>query len=384
MRDYHCNRVALLLLVLMALAVMLPFVNHAPNRLLSGESVTLQALFGARAWLLAIPFLALLGLACLAHRRSALAGTLLISEASLIVLLILLASAVTQLSAGAGPTARTSPGSGLWLLLTLNILLCSDAAGRLTHRGIWRWLLQVQTAIIPLLLLSTGLLDNVSLFKEYANRRDVFDDALGQHLRLLGGTLLPVLLLGIPLGIACHRRTAIRAPVFTVLNIIQTVPAVALFGLLIAPLANLGQLLASVGVKGVSGTGMVPALLALVLYALLPLVRSVVAGLAHIPAQVRESAQGMGMSGVQIFFKVDVPLALPVLLRGLRVVTVQTIGLAVIAALIGAGGFGALVFQGLLSSALDLVLLGVLPVIALAVVADALFNLLIVGLETKS
>ena len=94
-----------------------------------------------------------------------------------------------------------------------------------------------------------------------------------------------------------------------------------------------------------------------------------------------ESAAAMGMGRGQTFFRVQLPLALPVLLRSLRVVVVQTVGMAVVAALIGAGGFGALVFQGLLSSALDLVLLGVIPVIALAVVADALFSLVIALLK---
>jgi osmoprotectant transport system permease protein len=126
-----------------------------------------------------------------------------------------------------------------------------------------------------------------------------------------------------------------------------------------------------------------PALIALVLYALLPLVRGVVAGLQHVPRNIIESAEGMGMSRWQIFWRAEVPLALPVLLRSLRVVCVQTIGMTVIAALIGAGGFGAIIFQGLLSSALDLVLLGVIPVIALAVILDALFKLFISLREEK-
>ena len=123
--------------------------------------------------------------------------------------------------------------------------------------------------------------------------------------------------------------------------------------------------------------------IALVLYALLPLVRGVVVGLNQIPRDVLESARAMGMSGAQRFLHVQLPLALPVFLRSLRVVMVQTVGMAVIAALIGAGGFGALVFQGLLSSAIDLVLLGVIPVIVLAVLTDALFDLLIALLKVK-
>ena len=159
------------------------------------------------------------------------------------------------------------------------------------------------------------------------------------------------------------------------LNIIQTIPSVALFGVLIAPLAGLAQRFPWLATFGVAGTGLAPALIALVLYALLPLVRGVVAGMQQVSPQVLESAAAMGMGRGQIFLRVQLPLALPVLLRSLRVVVVQTVGMAVVAALIGAGGFGALVFQGLLSSALDLVLLGVIPVIALAVTLDALLSL---------
>ena len=116
---------------------------------------------------------------------------------------------------------------------------------------------------------------------------------------------------------------------------------------------------------------------------MLPLVRGVVVGLNQIPRDVLESARAMGMSGARRFLHVQLPLALPVFLRSLRVVMVQTVSMAVIAALIGAGGFGALVFQGLLSSAIDLVLLGVIPVIVLAVLTDALFDLLIALLKVK-
>ncbi|EAA3468339.1 ABC transporter permease [Shigella flexneri] len=152
---------------------------------------------------------------------------------------------------------------------------------------------------------------------------------------------------------------------------------------LAAPLAALVTAFPWLGKLGIAGTGMTPALIALVLYALLPLVRGVVVGLNQIPRDVLESARAMGMSGAQRFLHVQLPLALLVFLRSLRVVMVQTVGMAVIAALIGAGGFGALVFQGLLSSAIDLVLLGVIPVIVLAVLTDALFDLLIALLKVK-
>jgi osmoprotectant transport system permease protein len=130
------------------------------------------------------------------------------------------------------------PGSGLWLWLALSLLASSDAIRRLTVNPVWRWLLHAQIWLLPLWLLLSGQLDSLSLLKEYANRQDVFNDALAQHLKLLFGTLLPALALG-GIGLWCYRHPSRQQPVFAVLNVIQTVPSVALFGLLIAPLAGL-------------------------------------------------------------------------------------------------------------------------------------------------
>ncbi|EOZ6413952.1 ABC transporter permease [Cronobacter turicensis] len=376
------NRVLVLLAVLLAAAALLPFLNYAPNRLVSGAPLGLSGLFPAIAPALwALPLLLCL-LACVPGKPGALL-ILIAAQALFITLLFVTGDEAARLAETGSRLARTSPGSGLWLMLAVSLLAASDAIGRLTRQPLWRWLLQAQIWIAPLWLLLSGHFDALSLLKEYANRQTVFDDAAARHLTLLFGTLAPALVIGLPLGILCHRRPRWQPGLFAALNIIQTVPSVALFGLLMAPLAGLAQAFPALGALGVSGTGLAPALIALTLYALLPLVRGVVAGLGQVPDAVRESARGMGMSAWQRFWYVDVPLALPVWLRSLRVVAVQTVGMAVVAALIGAGGFGALVFQGLLSSALDLVLLGVIPVVALAVVLDALFTLAIGVLETK-
>ncbi|HCT5819365.1 TPA: ABC transporter permease [Citrobacter sedlakii] len=368
------NRVLLLLVALTAVAAALPFVNYAPNRLVSGEGRPIWAVWPGSVSLLVGAGCALLTLCFVPGRRGA-ALTLAVAQLLVILMLWSAGKAASHLAETGSPLARTSLGSGLWLALALGLLACSDAIRRITVQPLWRWVLHAQIAIVPLALLFSGAFDALSLLKEYANRQDVFDDALAQHLTLLLGTVLPALAIGVPLGIWCHFSAGRQGPVFTVLNVIQTIPSVALFGLLIAPLAGLVKAFPWLSSLGVAGTGLTPALIALVLYALLPLVRGVVAGLDQVPRDVLESARAMGMGAAQRFFHVQLPLALPVFLRSLRVVMVQTVGMAVIAALIGAGGFGALVFQGLLSSAIDLVLLGVIPVIVLAVVIDALFDL---------
>jgi osmoprotectant transport system permease protein len=378
------NRVLLLLVILLVVAgAVLPFINFAPNRLVSGESIALSRLPEHVGLILSLPVLILACLALAPSRRVSLTLTLITGELLFIAMLWMMGHTASQFAEQGSTLARTSPGSGLWLSLTLCLLLCADTINRLTPNALWRLLLNLQVWIVPVALLGSGYFADLSLLKEYANRQDVFDDALTRHLALLLGTLLPALMIGVPMGVLCYTRPGWQSSVFSVLNVIQTIPSVALFGLLIAPLAGLVKFAPWLGSLGVSGIGVAPALIALVLYALLPLVRGVVAGLQHVPRNIIESAEGMGMSRWQIFWRAEVPLALPVLLRSLRVVCVQTIGMTVIAALIGAGGFGAIIFQGLLSSALDLVLLGVIPVIALAVILDALFKLFISLLEEK-
>ena len=377
------NRVLLLLACVAIAAVALPFVNVAPNRLVSGEPRALWQIWAFTPLLLGAALASTVALAFWPG-RTALWLTFLLSEALFIVLFWSAGQAATQMASVESPLARTSIGSGLWLWLALCLLVCSDAIRRLTPQPVWRWLLNAQFWVIPLLILFSGDLNQLSLLKEYVNRQEVFDNALAQHLTILFGTLIPALLLGVPLGMWCYRHTSRQGAVFTVLNVIQTIPSVALFGLLIAPLAGLVKSFPALAAAGIAGTGLTPALIALVLYALLPLVRGVVAGLSQVPPDVLESAHAMGMSARQCFWKIQLPLALPLLVRSLRVVTVQTVGMAVIAALIGAGGFGALVFQGLLSSALDLVLLGVVPTIVLAVVLDALFALWLALLRRRA
>lgn len=377
------NRVLLLLACVAIAAVALPFVNVAPNRLVSGEPRALWQIWSFTPLLLGAALASAVILAFWPG-RAAQWLTLLLSEALFIVLFWSAGQAATQMASVESPLARTSIGSGLWLWLALCLLVCSDAIRRLTPMPVWRWLLNAQFWVIPLLILFSGDLNHLSLLKEYVNRQEVFDNALAQHLTILFGTLIPALLLGVPLGMWCYRHPSRQGAVFTVLNVIQTIPSVALFGLLIAPLAGLVKSFPALAAAGIAGTGLTPALIALVQYALLPLVRGVVAGLSQVAPDVLESAHAMGMSARQCFWKIQLPLALPLLVRSLRVVTVQTVGMAVIAALIGAGGFGALVFQGLLSSALDLVLLGVVPTIALAVVLDALFALWLALLRRRA
>jgi osmoprotectant transport system permease protein len=373
------NRVLLtLVLAAIAAALGLAFVSVAPNRLVSGNGVPLRALMASGGHLLWLPA-ALLVLAVFVpatrwtHAMVAVAASLLLAG-----LAWLAGREAAAQAALLSSLARTSFGGGFWLLALLTWLSAADAVQRLGLSLAWRSLAHAAVWLPLLALLLSGGLDSLSLLKEYDNRQDVFNAAGLRHLQIVAATLLPSLLIGVPLGVAAARRPSFAQPVFAALNIIQTVPSIALFALLIAPLSGLAAALPGWGIQGI---GLLPAVIALTLYALLPIVHGASSGLAQVPAAAIEAAIGMGMSARQRFWRVEVPLALPVLLSGLRVTAVQIIGLAVVAALIGAGGFGALVFQGLASSALDLVLLGVLPVVAFAVLADAALALLTAALQ---
>ena len=376
------NPVLLTLMVLLILAAgLLPFVNFAPNRLMSGRGIGLDELLTARWLWLLLPALAA-GVFCfVSPSRTLSIATLLLAEVMLFCLVALAGGTAERLAGQGSALVRTSFGSGFWLMSALCLLIAADAVGRATASHTLRVLANAQIWLPLVWLLLTGRLDQLSLLKEYANHQQVFQTALGEHLTLLFGTLAPALIIGVPLGLLCHYSARWRPALFSTLNIIQTIPAIALFGLLIAPLSGLSAAWPWLRDLGIGGIGLAPALIALVLYALLPLVRSVNAGLQQVPAEVIETALGMGMTRGQIFLRVELPLALPVILSGVRIIAVQTVGMGMVAALIGAGGFGALMFQGLLSSALELVLLGVIPAIALAVLVDTLFKLIISFLD---
>ncbi|MEO5697106.1 MAG: ABC transporter permease, partial [Burkholderiaceae bacterium] len=371
---------ALLFVATLAALLGLPFLSVAPNRLVTGQGQALATLLTGAWWWLLAPA-ALWAAALLLPPRRALHAVMTVAATALLTGLVALAGAEAGRQAAALPSlARVSLGGGFWLAVLLVWAAAADALARLEPgRSIVLPLgvvAQVLLLVPVLALLAGGALDSLSLLKEYDNRREVFHAALWRHLQIVGATLVPALLIGLPLGVAAARSPRLARPLFAVLNGVQTVPSIALFGLLIGPLAWLGQAWPGSGLQGV---GLLPAVIALTLYALLPIVHGTASGLQQVPAAVIDAATGIGIGVRQRFWQVSLPLALPVLLSALRLTTVQLIGLTVVAALIGAGGLGAIVFQGLLSSALDLVLLGVVPVVALALLVDAGFRMLTPG-----
>jgi osmoprotectant transport system permease protein len=268
-------------------------------------------------------------------------------------------------------------------LLAASALAVVDALQRAETGPAARCAVAAVLAAAIVLMIRAGMFDALSLTREYRTRHDVFAGALLRHALLVAGSVGPAVLIGFPLGIAVVRRRVIQGPVFAVLNLFQTIPSIALFGLLIGPLAALAAAWPALAAMGIGGIGAAPALIALILYALLPVVRSTAAGIGGVGPAALDAGRGMGMTAGQLFRKVELPLALPVLFAGLRVVTVQAIGLAVVAALIGAGGLGSFVFEGLGQNAADLILLGALPAILLALAADLILQTLAAAIARR-
>ncbi len=214
----------------------------------------------------------------------------------------------------------------------------------------------------------------LSLLKEYAAHRDGFWAEAATHVALAFGSLLAAALVGLPLGIACARRPRLRGAALPVLNVIQTIPSIAMYGLMMVPLGLLAGAVPLLGALGIRGIGAAPAALALFLYALLPVVANTAVGLDGVPRDAVEAARGMGMGDGRRLRTVELPLAAPVILTGIRIVLVQNIGLVTVAALIGGGGFGTFVFQGTSQAAIDLVLLGAVPTVILAFAAAVLLD----------
>jgi osmoprotectant transport system permease protein len=358
------------------------FVSYAPNRLLSGQPIALwEAASGPAAAGIGLLGAMMLGAAFVTPGKTLHYAQAGLGAALLLLVLTAAGQAASAMTLGAKPAVRISLGTAFWTLTACAALAIVDALQRLGAGAAARLLTAGAIVAGVAALAVAGSFDALSIAREYAGRRLLFADALSRHLALVSGSVGLAVVIGFPLGVAAARSPRLENPLFAVLNMLQTIPSIALFGLLIVPLSALAAAVPQLAAIGVGGIGVAPAIVALVLYALLPVVRNTAVGLAGVDGAVIEAGRGMGLTSWQIFQQVEVPLALPVLLAGLRIVTVQAIGLAVVAALIGAGGLGTFVFEGLGQYAVDLVLLGALPAIFLALAADFILQTLSAALR---
>lgn len=202
---------------------------------------------------------------------------------------------------------------------------------------------------------------NTTSFGEFLSKhyKEIFK-LVGQHLEITGIAVAVAILIGVPIGILISKYKKAAKYVMGIANIFQTIPSLALFGLIIPLL----------------GIGVLPSVFVLFLYALLPIIKNTYIGITNVDPAAIEAGKGMGMKSYQILGMVEVPLALPVIMGGIRISTVINIGTATIASLIGAGGLGDYIFKGISMVNTNFLLAGAIPTALLALGVDALLGLL--------
>lgn len=267
--------------------------------------------------------------------------------------------------------ARVTLGTGFWLSEVIWLLVLLDVLQQLTNKRA-RFMLLLLPTLVAIISIDQHLWDNLSVIREWRATEDLYWRAVIEHVKLASTTTLGAALVGMPLGFILHRFPKSANAVKLCLHFLHTVPSLALFGLLMLPLSYLSQAYPLLSDFGIHGIGVAPAWCALFIYALLPMYSTILSGLEAIPFSVIEAARGVGLSGWQIFWAVEFPLCRLSLVGALSVTLVQMMGLATIAALIGGGGLGALIFNGLGQNAPDLVLLGTLSVVGLSVLSQSL------------
>lgn len=342
-----------------------------PFRLATGEPLSLfEALPVALAVLplllwVAVAVLSVVG----ARRRWAALARGLLGAGIVVVLLELSNLAAVRALPGSGTFARYSLGGAVWisLFLALTIIVASR---REVGMGTWGSVLVVASAPAGVAAqLLTGRLSSLGMAAEYRNVSDEFWLWTAQHLAYSLVAMGVAVAVGVGLGIVAFLNRRLAPPVFAATSIVQTIPGLAMIGVLAVPLGMAGQVpqLRSLGI-GVLGWS--PVVTALALYALLVLVRNTYVGLAAVPEPTIDAGRGMGMTERQLLGRVEIPLASPVMFSGTRTAFQQTIGNATLAYFVAAGSLGRPIFSGVSQQADDLVLLGSVALVALALTID--------------
>ena len=356
-------------------APFLPFVQFRPNRVLSGESYYIWQLGGTQGIMLLLAMLLISILLIFLPRKLPIPSGVFVLLALLVSLTALSMSAQTLTRAN--EVARVSIGSGFWLN-TAGIALMMNAlpTPNWQKTGL-RIRVSAAALLMVIVMLLFGAFDNLSIMREYFNRRETFAAQMLRHLLLAVSSVGAAALFGVPLAFTLFSRQRLQRAVFFLVNMGQTIPTLSLLGLLMVPLAYLSSKSELLRNLGVSGVGFWPAWIALFIYALFPILHNALAGLQMVDPTVTEAALSVGMTKSQVFYQVQIPLAVPLMIGGVRTALTQSMGNTVLAALIGGGGLGSLIFLGLAQSAPDLIMLGTVPLVLLTFVTDAMLGSLV-------
>jgi osmoprotectant transport system permease protein len=349
------------------------FMAQRPNRVLDGDNLSLLQTSTPGFTALMIAWLLILLTSLLWNGRAGAVTRGLLANAVIVGSSVLIAQAATTFRAAAGESARVSLGISFWLIQLACYIVIFSALQELDGFPT-RMLVSLSGFVGVSVLLFTGQLSSLSIMQEYAVNAESFRIALVQQLAYTVGATSIGLVLGLIAGFLAAKRPRTEGPIFGTLNVAQVLPALSFIGLLIVPMGWLGANVPFLGAIGVSGIGWAPVFVVLVSWAVYPITRNVFTGLSSLDAGVVDAAVGMGMASRQRVWAVELPLITPVVLAGVRIAAVQTTGAAILAALVGGGGLGTIVFFGVQQAAEDLVLLGVIPIVVLSLTIDAMLR----------
>ena len=350
---------------------LLPLVEVKQNRISNGIRMSAFEFIGLSELIITIFWIILIFLSFYHHGKKSL-FVFYIGAISMVFQILLIGIRGNEVVSGS-LSMRVTFAASFYISMLMLYLILAESFDSLKSRkpmGI------LGIALIALSLFfgfRTGLFSSFSIFKEFEVKKDQFFISLWTHSFLSFGSVLAGTLIAIPLGYLSYMRKKLENAVMVPLSILETIPSLSLFAILLVPLANLGKLSFFKSI-GVSGIGWAPAFVALTLYTLLPIGRNTLVGFSSVDKNIIEAAKGMGMNKKEILFKIEFPLAFPLILTGIRIALVQTIGGAVLAGLVGGGGLGSFVFLGLAEASPDLILLGVIPIVAITLLMDGLLK----------
>lgn len=295
----------------------------------------------------------------------------MIADVLIVAMLLGNAIAASRVAAASGPYSRLSVGAGLWVGLVACLLVVTTCKRELVHSPFTRASVLLGAPVALTAFALTGWFGDTALFREYANYRDRFWIEAASHMAMSAAAVGIATVIGVALGVIAFWCRRLERPVIATVSVLQTVPSLAAIVLMLPLLAGLAGAMPWLRGIGVGGSGWAPVVIVLTAYALLAISVNTRAGLRAVPPAAVDAGAGMGMTEGQLMTRVRLPLAASVVMSGVRTAAVQTIGNATLAAFIGAGGLGVFIFQGMAQVSPDLILLGALTLVLLAVITDS-------------
>ncbi|MEZ3488203.1 MAG: ABC transporter permease [Lachnospiraceae bacterium] len=370
----------LLALLLFSLLFLNQFMFKAAARVGEKEGLTAGECLGANYVILLVLTAALIVLVFLKADRENLNFLAGIVASACLGCAVLFAGQAVNVVEVASENGRVSMSVGCYLYIGLAYLIevkCNEYIGKVWKRFL---VIAVGFGIVAASFL-TGQLDGLSVMKEYTTYQKQFAECFGNHIGMAFKVVVCGVVVGVPLGWYAYKHARAGKVISTILNTIESIPSLALICVMMFPLSFLSNRFPFLKDHGIAGVGATPVFCALFCYALFQIVNSMYGALKVVDKQYIDAARGMGMTVRQIFTKVELPIILPVIISGIRVSLTATVLGVTIGSYIGYGGLGKFILQGLNGFAIDIVMLGTLPIMGLVFLFDFVLKKLVVLIE---